>query len=194
MHESLIKYITKHSVTPLREEDIEIIKTVFVPRKLRKKQYFLQEGEVCKYIGIIVNGAMRQYSVDDNGAEHTVRLSIENWWVGDRDSHINLTPSVYNIEAWEDTDLLQITRADQVSKLNLIPAMNEMSRNLDENYAIATQKRLNAQISFPAEKRYSELANNYPEFLQRFPQHIIASYLGITKETLSRIRKPVAKK
>ncbi len=100
-----------------------------------------------------------------------------------------LTPSVYNIEAWEDTDLLQISRADTLSQLYSIPAINEMAKKLDEHYAFAAQKRLNAQISFSAEKRYYELEKNYPGFLQRFPQHIIASYLGITKETLSRIRK-----
>ena len=188
MHETLFEYIKTHSSTPLTESEMEVIKNTFVPKKLRKKQYFLQEGEVCKYAAFIVKGAMRQYSVDDKGAEHIVRLSIENWWAGDRESHINLTPSVYNIDTWEDTEFLQATRADFLSQLSSIPAVNEVVRHLDERFAIATQKRLNVQISLTAEKRYSELANSYPEFLQRFPQHIIASYLGITKETLSRIR------
>lgn len=194
MHESFIDYIRGHSATPLTESETEIIKNTFVPKKLRKRQYFLQEGNVCKYLGFIVNGAMRQYSVDDKGAEHIVRLSIENWWAGDRDSYINRTPSVYNIDAWEDTDLLLVTRAEQLSHLSLIPALNEMARNLDENFAIAAQKRFNTQISMPAEKRYSEFSKSHPEFLQRFPQHIIASYLGITKETLSRIRAQAIKK
>ena len=170
------------------------MKNTFVPKKIRKRQYFLQEGEVCKYMAFIVKGAMRQYSVDDKGVEHIFRLSIENWWAGDRESNINLTPQVYNIDAWEDTEFLQVTRADFLSQLSSIPAINELIRNLDERFAIATQKRLNAQISLTAEKRYSELANSYPEFLQRFPQHIVASYLGITKETLSRIRKQPVKK
>ena len=85
MHESLLKYIRSHSKTPLKESEIEIIKDIAVPKKLRKGQYFLQEGEVCKYLGFIVNGAMRQYSVDDKGAEYIVRLTIENWWAGDRE-------------------------------------------------------------------------------------------------------------
>src|SRR3989442_15121277 len=112
MHESLIRYINSYISTPLTDSEVELIKNTFVPKKIRKRQYFLQEGEVCKYGGFIVKGAMRQYSVDDKGAEHIVRLFIENWWVADRESYIMLTPSVYNIDAWENTDVLLITRAD----------------------------------------------------------------------------------
>jgi len=194
MHDSLIGYINNHSTSPLNDREVESIKHIFVPKRIRKRQYFLQEGEVCTYFAFIVKGAMRQYSVDDKGVEHIVRLSIENWWVGDRDSYVNLTPSVYNIDAWEDTDALLVTRADYVQTLSPIRAIAEMARTLDDKYYIATQKRLNASITFSAEKRYAEFANSYPEFLQRFPQHMIASYLGITKETLSRIRKHSIKK
>ena len=194
MHESLIKYINSYASTPLTDSQAELIKNTFVPKKIKKRQYLLREGEVCKYAAFIVKGAMRQYSIDEKGAEHIVRLLIENWWASDRESYVMLTPSVYNIDAWEDTDVLLITKADFVSQLSSIPAINELGRRLDENYAIASQKRLNATISLPAEKRYSDLATTYPEFLQRFPQHIIASYLGITKETLSRIRHQSAKK
>src|SRR5438477_12961987 len=111
MHEPLFQYIKLHSKTTLTEEEVERIKNVFVPKKIRKRQYFLQEGEVCKYSGFIVKGAMRQYSVDDKGIEHIVRLFIENWWVADRESYIMLTPSAYNIDAWEETNLLLFTRA-----------------------------------------------------------------------------------
>jgi CRP-like cAMP-binding protein len=188
MHDSLIKYINSYISTPLSDSQAALIKKTFVPKKLRKKQYFLQEGEVCKYAAFIVKGAMRQYSVDDKGAEHIIHLLIENWWAVDRESFIMLNPSKYNIDAWEDTDMLLFTKADYINLLTPIPALVEMSRNLDDKNHIAVQKRLNAAISLPAEQRYADLVNTYPEFLQRFPQHILASYLGITKETLSRIR------
>ena len=193
MHEPLIKYINSFAITPLTSNEVELIKNDFVYKKIRKRQYFLQEGEVCKYAAFIVKGAMRQYSVDDKGIEHIVRLSIENWWAVDRESHVMLTPSPYNIDAWEDTDVLLTTRADLLTLSNNIPALREMTSKLDERHAFAAQKRLNAAISMTAEQRYSNLADTYPEFLQRFPQHIIASYLGITKETLSRIRKQALK-
>ena len=154
----------------------------------------MQEGQVCKYAAFIVKGAMRQYSVDDKGAEHVVRLLIENWWAVDRESFVMLTPSPYNIEAWEDTEVLLVTYSDSLDMLNKIPLLTEWTRKLDENHAFAAQRRLSASISISAEKRYFDFANAYPEFLQRFPQHMIASYLGITKETLSRLRHQVAKK
>jgi CRP-like cAMP-binding protein len=105
-----------------------------------------------------------------------------------------LTPSLYNIDAWEDTEVLLVTKDDYLNRLSNIPAMSEWSKKLDDRYAFASQKRLSSSISFSAEKRYSNLCSMYPEFLQRFPQHMIASYLGITKETLSRIRHQAAKK
>jgi CRP-like cAMP-binding protein len=193
MHEAIISYIKQHSSTPLSEKDLASIKEVFISKKLRKRQYFLQAGEVCKYMAFIVKGAMRQYSVDDKGAEHMVRLSLENWWAGDRESFTMLTPSIYNIDAWEESDVLLITKAD-MSLISSIPAINEMTRQLDNNHAFALQKRVHSSISDPVEKRYADLAKTYPQLLERFPQHLIASYLGVTKETLSRIRHTFVKK
>jgi CRP-like cAMP-binding protein len=123
-----------------------------------------------------------------------VHLGIENWWVGDRESWVMLTPSIYNIEAWEDTELLLITRADTLKLVNQSHAFNELLRLLDERNNIATQKRITSSISHSAEKRYADFINCHPDFLQRFPQHIIASYLGITKDTLSRVRRQALKK
>ena len=194
MHESLIKYIKNHSATPLTENDVELIEKTFVPKKLRKKQYFLQEGDVCKYIGFIVKGAMRQYSVDDKGVEHMVQLYIENYWANDRESAIMFTPSKYNIDAWEDTELLIVKTADMLEMIGEIPSFGQMTRLMDQRSFFASQQRLNSAISNTAEKRYEEFADSHPQFIQRFPQHIIASYLGITKETLSRIRTQAAKK
>ena len=194
MYESLINHINSYTSTPLTDSEAELLKSIFIPKKIRKRQYFLQEGQVCKYAAFIVKGAMRQYSVDDKGAEHVVRLLIENWWAVDRESFVMLTPSPYNIEAWEDTEVLLVTYSDSLDMLNKIPLLTEWTRKLDENHAFAAQRRLSASISISAEKRYFDFSNAYPEFLQRFPQHMIASYLGITKETLSRIRHQAAKK
>lgn len=190
MYRQLISYINKHITSSLTAEEQSLIMTAFQPKKLRKKQYFVQAGDVCKYVGFIVKGAMRQYSVDDKGVEHVVQLYIEDYWASDRESSIMLTPSNYNIEAWENTELLIITRAEMLDLMEKVPSLVQMIRKMDERNAIANQRRLSSTISNTAEKRYEEFAEDHPQFVQRFPQHLIASYLGITKETLSRIRKP----
>src|SRR2546421_3039119 len=131
MHESLIKYINSFTTIPLTDSEIALIKKVFLPKKLKKKEFFLHEGEVCKYSAFIVKGAMRQYSVDDKGVEHIVRLLIENWWAVDRESFVMLTPSVYNIDAWEDTDVLLVTKSDSLDLLDKIPVLAQWTRRLD---------------------------------------------------------------
>ncbi|MDJ1484114.1 Crp/Fnr family transcriptional regulator [Cytophagaceae bacterium YF14B1] len=195
IYDSLIHYIQERSQSTLMPSDIALIREAFVYKKLRKRQFFLQEGDICKHFGFIVKGAMRQYTVDQKGSEHTIQLYIENWWASDRESFWKETPSIYAIEAWEETDLLLLPKANgSYERVNAIPAFNEMRIKLDDNNSIASQRRLRASMFDTAEKRYEELTLRYPEFIQRFPQHIIASYLGITKETLSRIRNQSAKK
>jgi len=189
MHQKLLNYINSHSTLALTSVEEELIKAAFQYKKLRKKQYLLQEGDVCKHSAFVVKGAMRQYSVDEKGVEHVVHLFIENYWASDRESMLMLTPSVFNIDAWEDTEILIITRAEMLDLMSKIPVLVEMIRLMDERNAIANQRRLNSTISGTAERRYEEFSSNHPQFIQRFPQHVIASFLGITKETLSRIRK-----
>jgi len=193
MHSKLLDYIKQYSTLPLTSDEEALILATFQPKKLRKKQYFLEEGNVCKYVGFIVKGAMRQYSVDDKGVEHIVQLYIENYWASDRESAVMLTPSKYNIDAWEDTELLIVTVADMLDLIEKVPSFGQMTRLMDQRSFIVSQRRLNSTISNTAEKRYEEFAGNHPQFIQRFPQHLIASFLGITKETLSRIRKQVIK-
>ncbi|MGN8067962.1 Crp/Fnr family transcriptional regulator [Mucilaginibacter sp. 22184] len=193
MHKNLLAYIRERATSPLTSDEEALIVAAFQPKKLRKKQYFLEEGNVCKYVGFIVKGAMRQYSVDDKGAEHIVQLYIENYWASDRESALMLTPSRFNIDAWENTELLIARVTDMLDLIEKVPSFGQMTRLMDQRSFIVSQRRLNSTISNTAEKRYEEFADNHPQFIQRFPQHLIASFLGITKETLSRIRKQASK-
>ncbi len=194
MLESFVKYVNSYTTAPLTEGEIDLIGNIFIPKKFRKRQYFLQEGEVCKYTAFITKGAMRQYRVDEKGEEHIIKLFLENWWASDRESLINHTPSMYFIDAWEDTDALLATKTDLSDLVDRSHTLSEWLRKLDANFAIASQKRISAAISLSAEERYYDLEKTNPAFLQRFPQHIIASYLGINRETLSRIRSRGFKK
>ncbi|KAA2243643.1 Crp/Fnr family transcriptional regulator [Chitinophaga agrisoli] len=189
MYDILLKYISEHATSPITEEGASLIRAAFVYKKLRRKQYLLQEGDVSKYLSFILKGAIRQYTVNEKGMEHIVRFGIEGWWTSDRESFEMGTPSRYNIDAWEETELLQISREKYVELFNTVPAIQEMTQELDRRGAIAAQKRIHSAISLTAEERYLNLVQTHPMFLQRFPQNMIASYLGISPETLSRIRK-----
>ena len=186
MYEILEQYIS--SKANISKADFETIQSVFVPKKLRKKQYFLQEGDVCNRIAFICNGCMRLYRVDAKGTEHIVQFAFENWWITDRESALTKLPSMYNIDAIEDTDML-MTTPEQLDSLSLtIPAFGDMMRQLQAKNFIAIQKRINATLSYSAEEKYRELLHLQPEILLRAPLSMVASYLGITRETLSRIR------
>lgn len=190
----LFDYINSYAPNGISEGDFEIIRQYFIPKKVRKKQYFLQEGDICRHFGFILKGAMRQYTVDEKGAEHIVQLGVENWWVGDRESYTMFTPSAYNVDAWEDTELLLISRPDVLELFQRCPAFAETVRIMDDRNNIANQRRITSSISSGAEKRYTDFIACYPAIAERFPQHIIASYLGITKDTLSRIKRQLLQK
>jgi len=192
--EVFYNYIQKLSGEILSEEDKIVIETHMKPRKFRKKQYFLQEGDVCKYTGFIVKGSAKTFSVDEEGNENILKLCIENWWLADFESFYQLTPSRYNIEAMEDLEVLQTTNAQVEEFLKPIPAFSAMMEVIKQNNAIANQKRMQSIIRYTAEERYVDFVNNYPHFLQRFPQNVIASYLGLSPETLSRLRKKLNSK
>lgn len=190
---SLFDYIERKSSMKLSEDECNQIMAKLKPKKLRKRQYFLQEGDVCKYMGFIVKGATRMFAVDERGHEHILHFGLEDWWVGDYESFYLLTPSKYFVEALEEVEMILVTNEQLQELAGTIPAIAAMLDSLNRGAVIANNKRMHAAISFTAEERYEDLARTYPHFFQRFPQNMIASYLGISPETLSRIRKMAVK-
>lgn len=191
MYDHLRTYILQkinHSL-PLPDSEFELLKQAFAPKKLRKKQYLLQEGEICKHHAFVVKGCLRMFRVDARGQEHIFQFAIENWWTGDRESLISGRPSKYNIEALEDSELLLINPGAMEELQLKSPAVSAMVQDLQQKNVIATQNRIHASISYTAEEKYLDFLKTYPDIFQRVPQQMIASYLGITRETLSRIRK-----
>lgn len=189
MYDAFFDYLKKFSSEPLSEEEKTLIRRTFTPFRLRKRQFLLQAGDQCKYFAFIVKGAMRMYSVDEKGIEHIVRLGVEDWWMGDRESFVEFTPSRYHIDALEHCELLYVTWEGTIELQNKVPAFCEMKMKLDERNMMANNRRLTSTISSLADKRYADFVECYPELIQRFPQHIIASYLGINKDTLSRVKR-----
>lgn len=193
-HELLFLYIQSKSGLELSDADKELVTAVFIPKHLRKRQYLLQEGDICKYLAFIVKGAGRVFAVNSSGQENIFRFAVENWWLGDYESYTCSTPSIYNIEMLEDSDVLMITLEHLEELKQTVKAIDVMVREIEKNGVVATQRRIHSAISLNAEERYTNLLKTYPIFLERFPQAMIASYLGITAETLSRIRKNLLKK
>ena len=185
----LFEYIESKSSLKLSDLEREHIQKAFKARHLRKRQYILQEGDVCKYMAFIAKGAGRMYAINENSQEKIIRLAIESWWLGDYESYNLQTPSLYYIEMTEDSDVLLITSERMQDLIKTVPAVDLMVREIDRKGTIAAQKRIHSSISLDAEERYEQIAKTYPDFIRRFPQSMIASYLGISAETLSRIRK-----
>ena len=187
MFELLRQKITEKIV--LTEEEFDFCKSLFKPKKLRKRQYLLQEGDVCIYQGFVEKGMLRSYTIDEKGNEHILQFAPEGWWAADLSSYITSEPSLFNIEALEDSELLLLNKASWDQLMQTVPKFEHYFRILIQNNLINTQKRLIQSLSQSAEEKYIKFTKTYPECVQRVPQHMIASYLGITRETLSRLRR-----
>lgn len=178
----------------LTEEEKELCKSFFTPKKLRKRQYILQEGDVCKYTAFVEKGMLRMYTIDEKGNEHIMQFAFEGWWMADQFSFLTGEPAIYNIDALEESELLLLSKQSEEQLLKKIPKFERYFRILLQNSLIATQRRLISSLSQSAEQRYNQLIETCPTIPQRVPQHMMASFLGITPETLSRIRKQMTTK
>ena len=178
----------------LTSEEEEIIRTCLTPKKLRKRQYLLQEGDVCRSIAFVEKGALREYSVDENGNEQILQFATEGWTISDLYSFLTGEPATYNIDALEDSELALITKAAHEDLLKKQPKYETYIRLQVTGAYLALQKRLTSVLSLTPEERYKNLVQTYPGLVQRFPQHMIASHMGLTPETLSRIRRKMKSK
>jgi CRP-like cAMP-binding protein len=189
--EVLLSYLNKQ--IEFTEEESGIISSLFKHRKVRKKQFLFQEGDICKYTSFVVSGCMRSYGIDKNGGEHVFQFAVENWWIGDMESFYRQTPSMMNVDALEDSEILMISKEDADYLYQRVPKYEHFSRLLLENAFIAHQQRIIQGICFSAAERYQYFCDKYPFLLQRLPQIQVASYLGITPEFLSKLRSQLSR-
>jgi len=171
------------------EEDLAVIKKYLTPKKLRKKQYLLQEGDVCKYVAFVEKGVLKSYTIDEKGSEHIIQFALEGWLISDLYSFLTGEPATYTIDAIEDSELILIGQGANEELLKILPRYETWIRFQITGAYIALQKRLTSIISLPLDERYQSLTSIYPDIVQRVPQHMIASYMGLTPETLSRVRR-----
>ena len=187
MYDSYFQHFSEKM--PLTDEERALIQRFLSVKKIRKKQYLLQEGDVCKVIAFVEKGTLRSYTVDGEGKEHILQFALEGWFISDLYSFLTGEVSVYNIEAIDDSELVLINQSAYEELLTLSPSYQAYMLQLITGAYIALQKRLNATVSLSPEDRYQSLIALYPDIVQRVPQHMIASYMGMTPETLSRIRR-----
>ncbi len=184
--------IAKH--IQLNDEEFSYFTSSLKRKHLRKKQFLLEEGEVCNHECFVNSGCLRQYYLDEKGQEHIIQFAVTDWWIGDQYSFLTGEPSRYFIDALLESEVLLIEKSKLEELYNKIPKFERFFRIAFQNAYVAMQQRILSQLSDPAEKNYLDFIRRYPTIEQSVPQHQVASYLGITPESLSRIRKQLAGK
>jgi CRP-like cAMP-binding protein len=190
MHDTILAHISQFIT--LEPAEVAYFTSLLKFKMLRKRQYLVQAGDVCKYDSFVVKGCLRTYFVDERGGEHVVQFAVENWWTGDLYSFLSESPAAYNTDALEDSELLQIDQPSLELLYERVPKFERFFRILTQRAFVAAERRVIDTISQTAEERYRNFIERYPGLDQRVPQHLIASYLGFTPEFLSRIRKQMA--
>jgi CRP-like cAMP-binding protein len=190
--EPLLDYFEKKGYV-LNDREKDLVKEKFHARLYRKRQYILQEGDICTQFNFVIRGCIRTYNIDKKGNIHILQFGTENYWINDLGSFHGIKPSTLNIDALEDTVVLQISLEDLISLYKQSPIFDRIFRVLIENGFIHLQERLLQNISSTAEERYESFLNNYPQLLNRIAQVQIAAFLGVTPEFLSRLRNQRSK-
>ncbi len=178
---------------PLADDDWSVIAAACTIRKLRKHQYLLQEGEYWKYHAFVAEGCLRRYMIDNDGIEHIIQFTPENWWTGDRKSLMEKAPAIYNIDAIELSIVILIKDEDFQLLCARLPAFNNLINHILQRSLNASQERIQVAISMSAEDKYLHFITTFPQLANRIPRHMLASFLGMTPESLSRIKKKLAK-
>ncbi len=183
-----------NSLIPLNNEECLLVRELFKSRLYRKKQYILQENDVCTQFNFVVRGCIRMYKTDEKGNIHIVQFASENWWMSNVGSFHQKKPSELSIDALEDTMVLQISYDNLIRLYLSAPKFDRIFRVLIENSFVNLQNRLLQNISSTAEERYLSFLETYPQLANRLPQTQIASFLGITPEFLSKLKSKILRK
>ena len=179
---------------PLGDAEINELQERAKVRRVKRRQLLLAEGDVCGHYTFVVEGCFKLYKIDDDGKEHNLQFAIENGWIADLGSFYKDTPSELYIEALENSVVLQLAKADMLHLFTHYPKFDRNFRVLVENAFIQMQKRVLQNISSTAEERYLDFLENHPQLFNRISNVQIASYIGVTPEFLSKIRKEIIQK
>lgn len=188
----LIEHFQKY--LPLAEEEKTLIESKIISRKVKRRELILRAGFTCRHYSFVLKGCFKMYGIDDKGNEHNIQFAAEEDWIADIGSFYAEKPSKLFIEAVEPSHIIQIEQQDLYSLFLSIPKLNRIFKIIIENKYIELQNRVLQNISSTAQERYLNFLEQYPHLALRLPNTQIASYLGITPEFLSKIRKDLSKK
>lgn len=188
----ILQNIGRHIQLDQAETDFFV--SLLQTKKLKRKEFLLMQGDICMTENFIVSGCLRTYTIDDNGFEHILMFGVEDWWVGDLYSFLTQSPATFFIDALEDTEILQISKANLDQLYARVPKFERFFRLIIQNAFIAQQQRINQNLSFSAEQRYLDFILKYPQLEQRLSQKQVSAYLGITPVFLSMLRKKLSQK
>ena len=191
-HDLILKNIAKHIV--LDNEEINYFTAHLTLKEIPKKTCLLSEGQACKYLSYVHSGALRSYCLDKEGKQSTIMFAVADWWLTDMYCFLNERPAMMFIETIEDSSVFQLSRENFGKLFNAIPKFERFFRILMQNAYIREQLRVIQNLSMPAEERYLNFLKKYPQLVQRVTQKQIASYIGVSPEFLSAMRKRMLKK
>lgn len=193
MFEEIKGYFRNHSIE-LNQKQLLLLDQHLIRKTYFKNEIILRQGEFCKYTFFVAKGLLRAYTINENGKEHILQFAPEEWFISDRSSVLFNDPSLQFIEAVEESEAILI-ESEVFEKLSdLSSEFQHFNMFLLHNHIRHLQKRINQLLSASAEERYMDFIKMYPDILLRVPQWMVASYLGITPESLSRVRKDLAAK
>lgn len=189
----LLKNIAKH-ISLLNEEEEQIL-SLLKHKKIRRKQFLFQEGDIHQHAVFVVDGSLRSYSIDKNGFEHILQFAPPGWWIGDMNSYIKQEPGILYIDAVDDSEILMMPKSDLDTLYRAIPKLERFFRIIAENALATYQHRLIDNLSLSAIERYENFCRLYPSLIDCLPQKQVASYIGVTPEFLSKmLHQPSSKR
>lgn len=183
----ILNHVTKY--IQLTNEEKQYFCSLLKYKKLKRKQFLVQEGEACHYENYVLSGCLRSYYTDVSGTEHITQFAVEDWWISDPYAFATGNPAILNVDALEESELFQIEKALLENLYEEIPKFEKLFRILFQKSFISLQQRIVSNLSKTAKERYLNFIQKHPTFEQRIPQNQIASFIGVTPEFLSKMKK-----
>lgn len=174
-------------ITPLTHTEFEYILSHFIPKKLRKHQYVVQAGELVSYDYFVLKGCLKAYHIDKEGKEHILQFAMEDWWISDYQAYFKGTNATIHVDCIENTELLALSLQNREKLCSEMHKMEHFFRKKSNAGFVALQQRILSLLNSSAKERYEQLLKLYPQLFQRVPKQLIAAYLGVSRETLSRL-------